>query len=640
MKKEEISFSDIMRIIFSDKISNDNKKQSINKYINYNIRIYSKNQQKDKFFPWFFSSLQSIFFNKGKIMDKTMEIIFLIQEAIMDNDNIKVNNTNEDNKEDPIPNGYFTLINSLFEVSKSLETDKRIKFIEKIEKLFEKENAFPFLLKFSNELFEIIIYYSRIDQDKKVNEQGKALGKLFEDNLKKNDNNIYLDKFEKLLLKKIQANQPILAQFLEEWINILITISFEKKFLGIVFLDFIEWIMKTENELDQIIKQEFLEYFDDEKDKFEQIKNCIASFIKLVRKQKEPNQQEEYQFLIDLVDKMKSYSNIIKEIFPFDTLNNFLLLILQAKEVNRDLNQLNNDLKELIENIEYNDINEKDFKETIQEGINNPNFEQKTMALDWYLLMCDNNKEKIKEEEVNKDIINIILKTIDKNIEDNNNENLFSLILEKLCQKDILILFDLLSDNILSEKYKYKFKYKISGYLNNFLIASPRAKELKESLVKQIYINKEKNNDFTLFEKMFKIFAVNPMCLLIFCIYIELYELGWELILNFKNIKLEDDYYKYLAIFVQAIDNNQWNEIRLKLLFPNKYIYLIKCLYGILMLLPQGKAFGILSDRLYSIKGLLKSKNNFDQYKKTEKPNDYKKYIDIFLEIQDKKDIK
>ena len=139
---------------------------------------------------------------------------------------------------------------------------------------------------------------------------------------------------------------------------------------------------------------------------------------------------------------------------------------------------------------------------------------------------------------------------------------------------------------------------------------------------------------------MFKIFAVNPMCLLIFCIYIELYELGWELILNFKNIKLEDDYYKYLAIFVQAIDNNQWNEIRLKLLFPNKYIYLIKCLYGILMLLPQGKAFGILSDRLYSIKGLLKSKNNFDQYKKTEKPNDYKKYIDIFLEIQDKKDIK
>ena len=638
MKKEEISFSDIMRIIFSDKISNDNKKQSINKYINYNIRIYSKNKQKEEFFPWFFSSLQSIFFNKGKFMDRTMEIIFLIQEAIMDNDNIK--NTEEDNKEDNIPNDYFMLINSLFEVSKTLETDKRIKFLEKIQKLFEKENAFPFILKFSNEIFEIIIYYSRIDQDKKVNEQGKALGKLFEDNLNKNNNNIYLDKFEKLLLKKIQANQPILAQFLVEWINILITISFEKKFLGIVFLDFIEWIMKTENDLDQIIKEQFLEYFDDKEDKFGQIKNCIACFIKLVRKQKEQNQQEEYQFLIELVDKMKKFKNIIKEIFPFDTLNNFLLLILQAKEVNSELNILNTELKELIEEIEYKDINEKDFKETIQKGMNNPNFEQKTIAMDWYLLICEKNKGIIKEEEVNKDIINIILKTIDKNIEDNNNENLFLLILEKLCQNDILILFDLLSDNILSQKYNYNFKYKISGYLNNFLIDSSRAKELKESLINHLNINKEKNNDFTLFEKMFKIFAVNPMCLLIFCIYIELYELGWELILNFKNIKLEDDYYKYLAIFVQAIDNKQWNEIRLKLLFPNKYIYFIKCLYGILMLLPQGKAFSILSDRLYSIKGLLKSKNNFDQYKKTEKTNDYKKYIDIFMDIHDKKDVK
>ena len=127
---------------------------------------------------------------------------------------------------------------------------------------------------------------------------------------------------------------------------------------------------------------------------------------------------------------------------------------------------------------------------------------------------------------------------------------------------------------------------------------------------------------------------------MLFCIYIELYELGWELILKFKNIKLEDDYYKYLAIFVQAIDNKQWNDLRMKFLLPNKNIYFVKCLYGILMLLPQGKAFDILSDRLYSIKGLFKCKNYFDNYKKDKEENivdkNYiDKYIDLFSKIQE-----
>ena len=109
--------------------------------------------------------------------------------------------------------------------------------------------------------------------------------------------------------------------------------------------------------------------------------------------------------------------------------------------------------------------------------------------------------------------------------------------------------------------------------------------------------------------------------------------------MNFKNIKLEDDYYKYLAIFAQAIDNRQWNDMRLKILNPNKNIYFIKCLYGILMLLPQGKAFRILSDRLYSIKGLLKCKDNFDTDKNEDNINNktyIKKYIEMFFDIQTK----
>ena len=57
------------------------------------------------------------------------------------------------------------------------------------------------------------------------------------------------------------------------------------------------------------------------------------------------------------------------------------------------------------------------------------------------------------------------------------------------------------------------------------------------------------------------------------------------------------------------------------------------------MLLPQGKAFRILSDRLYSIKGLLKCKDNFDTDKNEDNINNktyIKKYIEMFFNFQTK----
>ena len=383
--------------------------------------------------------------------------------------------------------------------------------------------------------------------------------------------------------------------------------------------------------------------------KYEKIKNCILSFIKLVRDQKEINQSKEYDFLNEIIKNIDKLSNknkgIIREIFPFESLNNLLLLIFQSEDINNELNELNNNLYIVIEKEDYHDFKKDEFNKTIEKGINNPNLNQKINALEWYILLYKKNKDIIKEEELIKDIINIILKSITKNIEDENNENLFLLMIDKLCADNILILFNILSDYILSEKYTYIIKYRLVGYLNKFLIFSSRAKELKQSLITPINNKEMKNNDLFLFDKLFKIFSVNPMCLLVFCIYMELYELGWELILEFKKVKLEDDYYTYLAIFVQAIDNKQWNDIRMRFLLPNKNIYFIKCLYGILMILPQGKAFDILSDRLYSIKGLIKRKDNFDDFKKEDDLNNKKyieNYINLFWKIQEenKKNIK
>ena len=598
------------------------------------------NESKGEFFTKILSYFYKIFFEDLKYNDRYTELIFWIQELIINFINPEGNLKPKDIY---IPTNYFILINGLFENYKTSTPEIKIEFIDKILELFGQKNAFPFIIYFFNELFEMLIYFCIIEQNKNVNEQGKILGDFLRKCLEKNKDNNYFDKFEQFLLEKSNANQPILTEFLIEWINIIIPLSSKRNCFGNVFIDFMPWIIKTKNlkNSNEIlscykkIKNEFLDYFDENKEKSEQIKNCILSFIKLIRGQKESNQQEEYRFLNDLIKRILDQNQIIKEIFPFEALNNFLLIILPATNYNEDLTDLNESLIKLIKNAENYLLDKEEFKTTIEKGINNPNFNQKKIALEWYLLIYEINKNNVNNEEYNKDIIHIILENIDKNIDDQNNENLFLLMINELCKDNILILFDLLSDNILFEKHSYKFKFNLAGYLNNFLIFSSRAKELKESITS--IINDETNKDSPLFEKIFTIFSINPMCIINFCIYMELCEIGWELILNVKKINLDDDYYKYLALFVQAIDNKMWNDIRMRLLFPNKNIYFIKCLYGILMLLPQGKAFNILSERLYSIKGMIKSRDNFDSHEINKDKKYISKYIELFLKIQREK---
>ena len=598
------------------------------------------NESKGEFFTKILSYFYKIFFEDLKYNDRYTELIFWIQELIINFINPEGNLKPKDIY---IPTNYFILINGLFENYKTSTPEIKIEFIDKILELFKQKNAFPFIIYFFNELFEMLIYFCIIEQNKNVNEQGKILGNFLQKCLEKNKDNNYFDKFEQFLLEKSNANQPILTEFLIEWINIIIPLSSKRNCFGNVFIDFMPWIIKTKNlkNSNEIlscykkIKNEFLDYFDENKEKSEQIKNCILSFIKLIRGQKESNQQEEYRFLNDLIKRILDQNQIIKEIFPFEALNNFLLIILPATNYNEDLTDLNESLIKLIKNAENYLLDKEEFKTTIEKGINNPNFNQKKIALEWYLLIYEINKNNVNNEEYNKDIIHIILENIDKNIDDQNNENLFLLMINELCKDNILILFDLLSDNILFEKHSYKFKFNLAGYLNNFLIFSSRAKELKESITS--IINDETNKDSPLFEKIFTIFSINPMCIINFCIYMELCEIGWELILNIKKINLDDDYYKYLALFVQAIDNKMWNDIRMRFLFPNKNIYFIKCLYGILMLLPQGKAFNILSERLYSIKGMIKSRDNFDSHEINKDKKYISKYIELFLKIQREK---
>ena len=146
------------------------------------------------------------------------------------------------------PSDFFKLLSSLFEIAKSFDSERKTKFFEKIVELFEQGQEIykNFILKYFNELFEILIY-SKIDQNNNVKAKGMILDNILEDSLKNNNDIFDLEKFEKLLVEKININQPILTGFLFKWISIIIPLSSEKNFLEKVFIDFIPWIIKAKN---------------------------------------------------------------------------------------------------------------------------------------------------------------------------------------------------------------------------------------------------------------------------------------------------------------------------------------------------------------------------------------------------------
>ena len=131
------------------------------------------------------------------------------------------------------------------------------------------------------------------------------------------------------------------------------------------------------------------------------------------------------------------------------------------------------------------------------------------------------------------------------------------------------------------------------------------------------------------------------------CIISNYYELSFYLALELVNMDLEIDDYFQLNQMIQLIESSLFHHIRIKLLNPNKNIFLIKTLYAILIILPRGHAFNALNNRLKSLKiisylnndqNLISKENAKDNLKLDE---DIKKEVNSFIKIfKERQDIK
>ncbi len=367
-----------------------------------------------------------------------------------------------------------------------------------------------------------------------------------------------------------------------------------------------------------------------DKDKnFENINNYFIEVIEKSFKFKISDNIKEIKYYTDIIIKTLELSK--NDIFNKKLILNWLKIIYNSYEsINIENKNINNEV--------FNDFNKfiKSFTKNL------PDEEKElTEYIEFLIYIIHKNDNDLKL---------FLILFIEKCEEDKNENNFLKKYGIKIIKiivnnVDVMKFFEILSNHLITLK-NFQFIFKFVNILNLFLLSEnyldvnnnqnniSTIKEFKKILIS--YSKVEISEKENIYLKIFRLFSFNPISLLIFTIYTEFYELSFNIILNLIYVELDKDYYKDLIKIVQLIETNSFNEIRMKLLNPLKNIYLVKTLYGILMLLPKGVAYNALSNRLKGIETLLEFEEENDDKNIINEENNsiINKYIKIFLDVQ------
>jgi len=129
--------------------------------------------------------------------------------------------------------------------------------------------------------------------------------------------------------------------------------------------------------------------------------------------------------------------------------------------------------------------------------------------------------------------------------------------------------------------------------LNFILLTSRELFEVRENLK-----NLKKKDNLDLFVILYRSWCHNPCATLSLCLLACVYEQGTLLIGKFAELEITVGFLVEIDKLVQLLESPIFTSLRLQLLEPQKYPFLYKCLYGLLMLLPQSGAFETLRNRL------------------------------------------
>ncbi|ROV89324.1 hypothetical protein VMCG_09635 [Cytospora schulzeri] len=135
--------------------------------------------------------------------------------------------------------------------------------------------------------------------------------------------------------------------------------------------------------------------------------------------------------------------------------------------------------------------------------------------------------------------------------------------------------------------------------LNNNLITAPELSELRKRLR-----NLESKDGQTFFVALFRSWCYNAVATFSLCLLAQAYEQAYNLLQVFAELEMTVNILIQIDKLVQLLESPVFTYLRLQLLEPEKYPHLYKCLYGLLMLLPQSSAFAALKNRLNSVSSI------------------------------------
>ncbi|KAK2784625.1 hypothetical protein FQN53_008343 [Emmonsiellopsis sp. PD_33] len=135
--------------------------------------------------------------------------------------------------------------------------------------------------------------------------------------------------------------------------------------------------------------------------------------------------------------------------------------------------------------------------------------------------------------------------------------------------------------------------------LNNNLITAPELADLRKRLR-----NLESKDGQMFFVALFRSWCHNAVATFSLCLLAQAYEQAYNLLQIFAELEMTVNMLIQIDKLVQLLESPVFTYLRLQLLEPERYPYLYKCLYGVLMLLPQSSAFAALKNRLNSVSNI------------------------------------
>ncbi|KNG45052.1 vacuole-associated enzyme activator complex component [Stemphylium lycopersici] len=135
--------------------------------------------------------------------------------------------------------------------------------------------------------------------------------------------------------------------------------------------------------------------------------------------------------------------------------------------------------------------------------------------------------------------------------------------------------------------------------LNNNLITAPELADLRRRLR-----NLDNKDGQSFFVILFKAWCHNAVATFSLCLLAQAYEQAYHLLQVFADLEMTVNMLIQIDKLVQLLESPVFTYLRMQLLEPERYPHLYKCMYGLLMLLPQSSAFAALKNRLNSVSAI------------------------------------